>query len=590
MHGPARSALSAFVLLVVVSGCTTAAGPRTGPRPADTVTISVVGTADLHGAVMGTNTRGGLALFGGYVRNLRAARASDDGAVLLVDAGDMFQGTLESNINEGAAVIAAYNALGYHAAAIGNHEFDFGPAGERVSPGSAADDPQGALKARAAEARFPLLAANVVDRSSGAPVSWRNVAPSTLLEIAGVRVGVVGVTTESTPGTTLAANLMGLAIAPLAQTIVREAERLRARGAAVVVVAAHAGGRCREWRDPDDLSSCDPDGEIFRAARSLPPGLVDVIVGGHTHVRVAHRVAGTTIIQAGVRGAAFVRADILVERRTRAVSSVRLFPPQEVCRRVDRTTGTCGEAEGTDAVLVDAVYEGRPVVPDDAVAAALEPAIRRVEALKNTSLGVVVDEPLPREPLAESALGNLLTEAVRMSVPGTDVVLLNGGGIRTPLPAGELTYGRLFEVFPFDNRLVTLTMRGEQLRRIVAHNLQATNPGTEIIALAGVRVGAACEGSTLYVRLSRPSGAPITDAEQVRVTTVDFVASGGDGLLGPAGALQPLHPDANSPLLRDVVAGWLRTRGGHLAAGEFIRERRWEFPGTRPVRCAAADR
>ena len=87
------------------------------------------------------------------------------------------------------------------------------------------------------------------------------------------------------------------------------------------------------------------------------------------------------------------------------------------------------------------------------------------------------------------------------------------------------------------------------------------------------------------------AGEAIADAEPVRVTTVDFVASGGDGLLAPAGALQRLEPaDADSPLLRDVVAEWLRRRGGHLAASEFIRERRWQFPGTRPVRCAAADR
>jgi 5'-nucleotidase len=80
-------------------------------------------------AVLPRGERGGVELFGGYLRNLRAARMRDGGGVLLVDSGDMFQGTLESNLNEGAAVIRAYNAFGYAAAAIGNHEFDFGPAG-----------------------------------------------------------------------------------------------------------------------------------------------------------------------------------------------------------------------------------------------------------------------------------------------------------------------------------------------------------------------------------------------------------------------------------------------------------------------------
>src|SRR5919201_6330769 len=117
------------------------------------VTISVVATTDLHGHVES------LPWLGGHLRNLRARRATDGGGVLLVDSGDMFQGTLESNLVEGASVVRGYNALGYAAAAIGNHEFDFGPAGPAQLPGPH-DDPRGALKARARQARFPFVAAN----------------------------------------------------------------------------------------------------------------------------------------------------------------------------------------------------------------------------------------------------------------------------------------------------------------------------------------------------------------------------------------------------------------------------------------------
>jgi 5'-nucleotidase len=112
-------------------------------RPSPTTILSIVGTNDLHGGILQRGDRGGLALLGGYVANLRAARARDGGAVLLVDAGDMFQGTLESNLNEGAAVIAAYNALGYAAAAVGNHDFDFGPVGRASTPQQPSDDAQG---------------------------------------------------------------------------------------------------------------------------------------------------------------------------------------------------------------------------------------------------------------------------------------------------------------------------------------------------------------------------------------------------------------------------------------------------------------
>src|SRR4051812_48675560 len=106
--------------------------PTSSPRP-DThekhespKTLTIIGTNDLHGALVR------LPLLAGYVENVRAARAADGGAVLLLDGGDLFQGTLESNVGEGEDVIRAYNAMGYAASAIGNHEFDFGPVGPAV--------------------------------------------------------------------------------------------------------------------------------------------------------------------------------------------------------------------------------------------------------------------------------------------------------------------------------------------------------------------------------------------------------------------------------------------------------------------------
>src|SRR4051812_2348565 len=118
-------------------------------------TISVISTNDMHGRLWQ------LPLLGGYLRNLRAVRARDHGAVLLLDAGDIFQGTLESNLTEGAAMIRGYGALGYAAVALSNHEFDFGPAGPHSVPQRASEDGLGALKARLRQAPFPMLSANL---------------------------------------------------------------------------------------------------------------------------------------------------------------------------------------------------------------------------------------------------------------------------------------------------------------------------------------------------------------------------------------------------------------------------------------------
>ncbi|MGC4082733.1 MAG: hypothetical protein QM736_11630 [Vicinamibacterales bacterium] len=87
--------------------------------------------------------RGGLGVFAGYVNNLRATRRADGGAVVLLDAGDAFQGGVESDLSEGAVVVDVYNALGYTALAVGNHEFDFGSArSPRCTAGSARRSPR----------------------------------------------------------------------------------------------------------------------------------------------------------------------------------------------------------------------------------------------------------------------------------------------------------------------------------------------------------------------------------------------------------------------------------------------------------------
>src|SRR5882672_1931552 len=431
------------------------------------VTISVVATTDLHGGVLPRGERGGLALFGGYVRNLRAARVRDGGGTLLVDSGDMFQGTLESNLNEGAAVVRAYNALGYAAAAIGNHEFDFGPAGPDETPRTPGEDPRGALKARAAEARFPFLAANTVEEATGQPASWPNVKPSTTVTVRGVKVGLIGVTTIDTAAQTIGANLPGLTFTPLAPAITREAMSLRARGATVVIVLAHAGGRCTRLDDPEDLASCEQMAEIMNVARQLPAGLVDMIAAGHTHQAMAQDVAGIPIVEGYSNGRSFSRVDVTVNRSSGAVVARHIFQPQDV---------------------LPGQYETRLVTPDATTNAVLASAVRKAAAVMTQPLGVHLETPFPRgNQQDETALADVITDGMLASVPGADVAFGNGGSLRTDLPGGPLTYGAVYEVYPFDNRLVMMTLTGDQLTRIISSNLTRTASPTEILPIAGFK-------------------------------------------------------------------------------------------------------
>lgn len=577
-----KKALTAACVLVLAPACAPhgAPGERAAAAPA-TVMLSIVGTNDLHGGILPRNGRGGLALLGGYLKNLRASRARDGGAVLLIDAGDTFQGTLESNLTEGASVVAAYNALGYTAAAVGNHEFDFGPAGAAATPRTPTDDPRGALKARASEAKFPFLAANLIEAASGQAVSWPNVTPTAVVEAAGVKVGIIGVMTSEALTSTIAANVGGLTVAPLAGTIRAHATALRAQGAAVVIVTAHAGGRCSRLDRPEDLSSCESSSEIFRVARELPRGLVDVIVAGHTHAAIAHEVEGIAITEAFSGGRAFGRVDLAVDRRANRVARTRIFSPRDLCAREDPTTRTCPPAAAA-GTLVQAEYENAPVIPDAAIERVLAPALEQARTLKARPIGIVLDTPIRRlEP--DSPLGNLFTDALLASVPGADVALHNSsGGLRADLPRGPLTYGSVYEVMPFDNVVVTARLTGRQLEQVFAASLQRSR---QPLGFSGIRVRARCSGGALDLALMRPSGVLIKNDEPLQVVVSDFLATGMLAPVIPAGAVS--GQDA-APLMRDVFAEYLGRRGGHLSEAQLLdgSTPRLSVSGVLPLDCS----
>ncbi len=554
---------------VLVGGAVWAAQPP-GPDVAATasrVRLSIVGTTDLHGRVFPREGRGGLALLGGYLRNLRAARAADGGGVLLLDAGDTFQGGIESNLSEGALVVDAYNALGYDALAIGNHDFEYG-ALDTASEDAEPSDMRGALKAAAARARFPFLAANVIDEATGRPVAWPNVRPSTIVETAGLRVGIVGVMTWDGLTKTLFANVQGLDTTALAPAVEAEARRLRQRSVDVVVILAHAGGACEWFDDPADLSSCDDDAEIFQLARQLPAGLVDAIVAGHSHAAVAHEVAGIPIVQAYSVGRAFARVDLTVARGVGVVST-RVFAPQALCAAVG-PDGSCA-AGG----VAPASYEGAAVEPDVSVLAAMQPELERVHRWRNVPLGITLETPVPRNrDGVESPLGNLFADAIRAAVPGADVAIGMGarrGGLRADLPEGALTRGPLYDVFPFDNRVATLALTGAQLRQALAAEIARGR--RRFPSVSGVRVRVTCEGDRPQIEIVRPSGAPIGATETLIVAMTDFF---GSRVRFGSPATQPRTALASAPLVRDAAASWLTARGGRLRAADLAHPPRLE--------------
>lgn len=538
------------------------------PTPArvrPNVTLSILGLNDLHGRLKA------LPAFSGYAENVRRVRAADGGGVVIVDAGDMFQGTLESNLSEGAAVLEAYRALGVTVAALGNHEFDFGPEG----PG-AQGDPQGAIRARIREASMPMLSANLVRRGSHDSPGWEKLKRSVMLDIATVRVGFVGLLTRETPSIVRSAWFAGLDVDELAPALEREARALHGAGAQVVVAVAHAGAECKDFSVPTDLTSCAPSAEIFELARALAPGTVDAIFAGHTHAGVAQIVNGIPIVEGYARGRAFSRIDLVLDGATGYVKKSVLFPPHDLCPKLVES-GSCPLAD----------YEGQAVVEDPALLTAIAPALAQADTVRNTPLGVTLSERIVGEHDRESALGNLFADLLREAVHGADGAIVNGGTLRADLPAGALDYGRLFEAMPFDNTVATIRITGGELRNLLARHLSRDVHG--LVSVSGFRVTARCGPTGLAVKLRRNDGKPVADRDVLLIATSDYLATGGDDLVTPLNlGSDRIQIDAGL-MFRDALVRSLK-RHPQLSPRDpalFDPKRpRLDLSGPRPIACA----
>jgi 5'-nucleotidase len=564
------------VVALLAAACSQPATPKKDPGPrlppkekAGSVTITIIGTNDLHGALER------LPLLGGYVANVRAARAKDGGGVLLLDAGDMFQGTLESNLSEGADVVRAYNQLGYTAAAVGNHEFDFGPIGPAVIAASVEEDARGALKARASEAKFPFVSANILDKASGARIKWPNMPASTLVEVANVKIGVIGASTESTPYTTMPANFAGLAISPPAQAIADEAKQLREQGAQIIAVTAHIGSKCAKHDNPTDLSSCDPNEELFLVIKDLPKGTVDVFVAGHTHSVIAHRIADIAVIESYSSGRAFGRVDLRVAADGH-VTSAKIWKPQLLCTGDEKSTPVpAAECKPAD-------YEGAPVVADAAIKTIVDEALAKAGARRSEKLGVTIAATILKSYGTESAEGNLFGDLMIAARPEVQVAVTNGGGLRADIPAGPLTYGQIFEAMPFDNRFAVVEVKGSHLRKLVSTNLQR---GGAILSWGGLAAKARCKNNKLDLTIT-VGGKPLDENKTYKLATSDFLASGGDGLIGrlklPEGAVK-----MTDVIIRDAMVDVLKKKKGTIDPKDYFSptKKRMDYEGERPVTC-----
>jgi 5'-nucleotidase len=449
-------------------------------------------------------------------------RASGD-TVVTLDAGDLFTGPLASTLAEGAPVIEAYKLLFLDAAAIGNHEFDFGPTGyDRITaaPGvgdeAGAGGPRGALLARMAEASFPFLSANLT-RQGGAPTGWANHRASVRLQRDGFDVGVVGYTTRETPTTTLAPNVVGLDFATGAAPRVAAAIReLHAGGSAPVVLLAHAS---IDGPLPQDVADREVHaGEIAALVADLGTDVPDLVVAGHRHAWMIGKVRGVPIVSSDQHGVGLARI-----RYCPGALGGRLGEPV-IERRTALWSGAPRTALGAQVAASVAPWEAKvkPIAEARVATVARECAAK---ALNGTALG---------DQVARATAARVADAAAPPA--GTPVVgLANTGGLRAPLPAGVVRYADVFTTFPFENSVAACGTTRAGLRRVI-ENALAREGARERFPFgvwgAKIEIERGPDARPKLVSFSLDGEKkPASDDAPVWLAISDFVLTGGDGLL-----------------------------------------------------------
>jgi 2',3'-cyclic-nucleotide 2'-phosphodiesterase/3'-nucleotidase len=437
-------------------------------------TIRVLGTTDFHGAILpGARDRRGRAWGGSAVlaAHLRRLRAENPFGTVLVDGGDWYQGTMISNLPFGRPVVQQMNELGYSAAAIGNHEFDW-----------TADT----LLARIHELRAAALGANIRVKKNGKRPAWART--DTSLVRRGVRVSVFGLAYRYTPSVTLPRYVAHLRFEDDSTTAARLVPELRKRAKPEVVVGI---GHIPTTQD----SAGAMRGDLARLARGVPG--VDLWLGGHSHNRVEGSASGVPVLIAGSHGQLIAVVDLVVD-------PVR----DRVAERYARIVPTYADQ----------------VPPDSTLAAMVKAWNADVAKLSEAPVGRNAAR-LTRARGGESTVGNLVTDAMRAAV-NADIALQNSGGLRADLDEGVVTKGDVFEVMPFENTIVTMDLTGAEVRRALEEGLRFER----VTQVSGLRYTFALDRPDFerVSSLTLADGTPLDSARTFKVAVNNFMAEGGD--------------------------------------------------------------
>ena len=436
----------------------------------DATTIKILHTNDIHGNVKDDGkSKIGFAKFATYVEETRAA----DDHLLVLDAGDMFQGLPFANLEKGQSMIELANIIGYDAMTVGNHEFDFG-----------ADN---LFDNIISKLNFPVLAANVYKGDERALDAY------IVKEIDGVKVGIFGMATEETAFKSHPSNTVGYEFTDMIEAAKETVNVLKEKEQAeVIIMVAHLG--LYEGDYTSDLVAKAVDG-------------IDLIVDGHSHTELPEglMVNDTLIVSTGTAFNNVGEVELTVEDGKVVNKEAELLDYS----RFEEVT--------PNAEVLEAIEK---------VEAAQKPILERV--VGKAAVDLIGERALVRT--GETNLGQLATDAM-IDLTGAQIAITNGGGIRASIKAGDITMNDMITVFPYGNTIMVKEIKGSDVKAALEHGVsEYPNEKGAFPHTAGITFTLnAYEEVGNRISDLKVNGEPIDLNKTYTVVTNDFMAAGGDG-------------------------------------------------------------
>ncbi len=430
---------------------------------------------------------GGAARLKTAIDQRRAALSGQN--VLLLNAGDNFQGSLFYTTYKGAAEAEFLNDMKFDVMTVGNHEFD---------------DSEDGLATFLDKVKFPVISANVL-AADGSKLGDR-IKPSLVLDVGGQKIGIVGAVTNDTEE--ISSPGPKILIADDVQTITAAVEDLKKQGVNKIIALTHVGY-------PRDLA----------AIAKIPD--VDVVVGGHSHSLLSNtdpKAEGpypTMVDNPGGYKVPVVQA-----------ASYSKYLGDLVVDFDDN--GVVKSAKG-DPILIDSSF-----TPDPAMTARIAEMAKPIEELRKKVIGssegpIDGDRTVCR--VEECSMGNLVADAMldRGKSQGMSIAIQNGGGLRASIDGGDVTQGEVITVLPFQNTLATFQLTGPDIRKALENGLGKIEEGAgRFPQVSGLKYSydkTKPAGNRLVSVEAKEGDAfvPLDDAKTYGVVTNNYMRAGGDG-------------------------------------------------------------